>query len=78
MDHFQTPGGIPGFGDWSEIIDEFDPFRDGKAANRMGTYLHWLIQGYERGLEREVIMEEAARRYRKIWGRDKVIETNSH
>ena len=78
MDHFQTPGGIPGFGDWSEIIDEFDPFRDGKAANRMGTYLHWFIQGYERGLEREVIMEEAARRYRKIWGRDKVIEINSH
>jgi hypothetical protein len=78
MDHFQTPGGIPGFGDWSEIIDEFDPFRDGKAASRMGSYLHWFIQGYERGLEREVIMEEAARRYRKIWGRDKVIEINSH
>ena len=73
MEHFRVPGGIPGFGDWSEIIDEFDPFRDGKAANRIGTYLHWLIQGYERGLNSDIIMAEAARRYSKVWGRDKVI-----
>jgi hypothetical protein len=77
MDHFRTSGGIPGFGDWSEIIDEFDPFRDGKAANRIGTYLHWLIQGYERGLNSDIIMAEAARRYSKVWGSDKVISINS-
>ena len=68
MEHFQTPQGIPGFGDWSGIIDQLDPFRDGKAANRMGTYLHWLIQGYEQGLVRDTIMADAAERYRKRWG----------
>ena len=73
MEHFNTPQGIPGFGDWSSIIDELDPFRDGKAAYRMGTYLHWLIQGFEKGMEREEIMAEAADRYRKQWGADKVI-----
>ena len=65
---------IPGFGDWSPIIDEFDPFRDGKAAHRMGTYLHWLIQGYEKGQDREVILADAAEKYCKRWGRDKVVQ----
>jgi len=73
MENFQVPGGIPGFGDWSSIIDELDPFRDGKAAYRMGTYLHWLIQGFEKGMEREEIMADAAERYRKQWGEDKVL-----
>jgi hypothetical protein len=73
MENFQVPGGIPGFGDWSSLIDELDPFRDGKAAYRMGTYLHWLIQGFEKGMEREEIMADAAERYRKQWGDDKVL-----
>ena len=73
MDHFQTPRGIPGFGDWSDYLDEFDPFRDGKAAYRMGTYLHWLIQGFAQGLDREIIMADAAERYAKEWGSGRVI-----
>ena len=73
MEHFQTPGGVPGFGDWSPILDELDPFRDGKAAYRIGTYLHWLIQGFEKGMKREEIMAEAAEKYRKQWGADKVL-----
>jgi hypothetical protein len=76
MDHFKMPQGIPGFGDWSEIIDELDPFRDGKAANRMGTYMHWLIQGYEKGLDRDSIMANAAEMYSKRWGKDKVSTVN--
>ena len=73
MDHLQTPNGIPGFGDWSSIIDELDPFRDGKAAQRMGNYLNWLIQGFEEGLDRDAILENAAEKYRKQWGNDKVL-----
>jgi len=73
IEHFKTSNGIPSFGDWSDHLDEFDPFRDGKAANRMGTYLHWLIQGFEDGLDREIIMADAAERYAHQWGNDKVI-----
>jgi hypothetical protein len=73
MENFNTPGGIDGFGDWSSIIGDLDPFRDGKAANRMGTYLHWLNQGFEEGLDRHAVMENAAERYKKKWGDDKVI-----
>ena len=56
-----------------EIIDEFDPFRDGKAANRIGSYLHSLIQGYEQGLDRKTILREAAEQYSERWGEDKII-----
>ncbi len=73
MEHLQTPNGIPGFGDWTPIIEDLDPFRDGKAAQRMGNYLSWLIQGFEQGLDKEVIMSKAAERYSKEWGSDKVI-----
>lgn len=71
--HFNTPGGINGFGDWSSIIDDLDPFRDGKAANRIGTYLHWLMQGYNQGLDKHTVMLTAANKYKKRWGDDKVI-----
>ena len=73
MDHFNTPDGLSGFGDWSSIIDQFDPYRDGMSANRIGTYLKWLIDGYDNGLEREDIMANAARMYQEKWGADKVI-----
>ncbi len=73
FEHFNTAEGIAGFGDWSSIINDFDPFRDGKAAYRIGTYLHWLIEGFENDLDRELIMANAAERYKKQWGEDKVI-----
>ena len=73
MDHFNTPDGLSGFGDWSSVIDQLDPYRDGMSANRIGTYLKWLIDGYDNGLEREDIMANAARMYQEKWGADKVI-----
>ena len=73
MLHFNTPGGMDGFGDWSSIINDLDPFRDGYGAKRMGNYLHWLIQGFEEGLDRDAVMADAAEKYRKQWGNDKVM-----
>ena len=61
------------FGNWTDIIDTLDPFRDGKAAYRIGSYINWLIEGYEQGLGKEIIMADAAERYCKEWGTDKVI-----
>jgi hypothetical protein len=72
LEHFQSPEGIPGFGDWSSIIDEFDPFRDGKGAYRMGTFLHWLMKGFESGKDRNKAMADAAEMYCEKWGYDKV------
>ena len=68
---------MPGFGDWSPMLEELDPFRDGRAAERMGTYLHWLIEGYKAGLERETVLADAAERYCARWGEDKITAVNS-
>ena len=76
QEHWNTPGGIPGFGDWSPMIDEFDPFRDGQAAARMGTYLEWVMEGLKAGLSREIVLADAAERYVKIWGKDKILSVN--
>ena len=64
----------PGFGDWTPLLNEMDPFRDGRAAERMGTYLHWLIEGFTRGLSRETVLADVADRYCKLWGQDKIVE----
>jgi hypothetical protein len=74
--HRSSPGGVPGFGDWSPILDEIDPFRDGCAAERMGTYIHWLLEGFQAGLDRQTVMADAAERYCARWGRDKITEVN--
>jgi len=76
LEHWATPGGMPGFGDWSPMLEELDPFRDGRAAERMGTYLQWLIEGLQAGRDRETVMAQAAERYCGIWGSDKVTEVN--
>jgi hypothetical protein len=72
--HWSAPDGIPGFGDWSSLLHDLDPFRDGRAAERMGTYVKWMIDGFKSGLDRENILAEAAERYSSLWGSDKVCE----
>lgn len=39
----RDPASVPGLGDWSPVIAQFDPFRDGQAGRRMGEYLCWLL-----------------------------------
>ena len=73
-DHWSTPGGVPGLGDWGEMLHEIDPFRDGRAAERMGTYLKWLIEGFREGQSRETVLADAAERYSSAWGHDKIAE----
>ncbi|MBI3332865.1 MAG: hypothetical protein HYZ93_02105 [Candidatus Omnitrophica bacterium] len=77
LEHWDRPSGLPGLGDWSLLLPEMDPFRDGKAALRMGTVLQWLLEGFRAGLDRERVMADAAERYAAAWGRDKVTEAGS-
>lgn len=72
-DHLAAPGAIPGFGDWSELLPELDPFRDGRAAERMGTYLSWLLDGFKAGRDRETALADAAERYVATWGEGTVV-----
>jgi hypothetical protein len=57
-------------------LNELDPFRDGRAADRMGMFLSWLLQGLKAGKDRNVVMANAAERYGQMWGYDKITEVN--
>ena len=74
VEHRKKPGNVAGFGDWSPMLNELDPFRDGRAANRMGTYIQWLLEALRAGVNRENAMADAAERYCKAWGHDKVVQ----
>jgi len=77
MQYFFSPEKIPEFGDWSSIIDELDPFRDGLAAKRMGDYLYWLLKGFDNGLKSDVVIENAANNYIKLWGKGKIMSNHT-
>src|SRR5262249_44881572 len=70
-DAFQSrPAGL---GDWSSMLGRLDPFRDGRAAERMGQYLHWALDGLKQGIARDVALADAAERYCEMWGDDKIV-----
>lgn len=70
--HWSSHDGIPGFGNWGSTLDKLDPFRDGRAAERMGTYIEWLLEGLRSGQDRDTVLANTAERYGAQWGHDKV------
>lgn len=76
-EHYEQKNGIPGFGDWSEKIDLYDPFRDGKGAFRMGNYINSIMEGYENNLTKDESLEKAAETYCNNWGSDKIVFSNN-
>lgn len=68
------PNREPGLGDFSPVMDQLDPFRDGRAGERVGTYLRWLLEAFDKGYDREAAIGEANERYAAAWGADKVVD----
>ncbi|MBI5402008.1 MAG: hypothetical protein HY959_01290 [Ignavibacteriae bacterium] len=53
-------------------IKQKDPFHDGKAAERMGRYINWLLEMFNQGKTREKAIEYANEKYAKIWGSENI------
>ncbi|MFZ3122418.1 MAG: hypothetical protein WA104_03510 [Thermodesulfovibrionales bacterium] len=70
----EDPESEQGFGDFSAVIDRLDPFRDGQAGKRVGTYMRWFLEAIDAGNGRETALQLVNERYAAEWGRDKVIE----
>ncbi|MBI1811747.1 MAG: hypothetical protein HY035_10580 [Nitrospirae bacterium] len=64
----------PELGDWTPYLDLIDPFRDGRAGERMGTYFKWCLEGFDAGLNRNDVIKQANEKYASRWGDDKVIK----
>ena len=68
----ENPDSLPDLGDWSAHLDELDPFRDMRGAERIGTYVRWLKEAFDKGLERQDAIERANVFYADEWGEDKI------
>ena len=67
-----NPESVVGFGDWSLLNEELDPFQDGHAAERMGTYIGWLAQELTNGADRDTALNIVRDKYVSMWGQDKI------
>ncbi len=55
------------FGDWTPGLDGLDPYRDGQAGVRMGSYIHWVYKELKRGMKKENAIKIATDRYSQKW-----------
>ena len=62
-------GDRPGLGDHSTILDDIDPYRDGRAGQRVGDYVRWLLDSFDGGHSREKALASANSRYAGRSGR---------
>lgn len=69
----KNPGSISGFADWSPILMDIDPFRDGKANIRIGFYIKTLICKLDDGLTKDDVIKTANETYANEFGWDKVV-----
>ena len=60
-------------GKFSTILDQLDPFRDGKAYHRIEKYVADLLDSFEHGAKKMEALDIANTRYASLWGSDKVI-----
>ena len=68
----KRPGSKPGFADWSFALNITDPFRDGKANQRVAGYIKTLLLASNNGLSKGEVIEAANRAYAEEYGSDRV------
>jgi len=73
VDNFNNPTNNPDLGDATPILDQIDPFRDGKASQRIGEFVEWYLEGIDGGLNTDDAVGSATDKYAEKWGHDKVI-----
>jgi len=72
-DYLDDPLSKPYLGDATPVLDQFDPFRDGKARQRIGEYIECYLNNIDKGKNREHSLKCAAINYAEKWGEDKVV-----
>ena len=54
--------------DWSNLINSFDPFNDGKGNHRMGEYLNYIFDEYKKDFNKQDTINLANKKYSKVYG----------
>jgi len=74
----ENPAGHQDLGNWTPYLHLLDPFRDGRAGERMGTYLRQCLEGFLQGLHRDDVLTRVNNRYAEKWGQDKVADMRKY
>ena len=77
LEYFNDPESNPHLGDASPVLHKFDPFRDGKASQRIGEYVTWYLENLAKNLTKDEALIAATKNYAQKWGADKVIRKNN-
>ncbi len=71
---FDKPGSESNLGMVDDLLlRDIDPFRDGRAGQRIGEYVRWYLEGLDQGLERDQALEQADCRYADKCGAEMVV-----
>jgi hypothetical protein len=73
QEYISNPQSNPSLGDVTPVLDDLDPFRDGKAGERIGEYISWYMRELDKGVSRDDALNLATKKYAEKWGSDKVI-----
>jgi hypothetical protein len=76
LGYFENPTTNPHLGDATPVLDQLDPFRDGKASQRIGEFVAWYLEELENGSDSDDAVRHATEKYAKIWGEDKVFRNS--
>lgn len=68
----KDPFSARNFGNWKPMTDMMDPFNDGKASERIGSYMTSLANALQKGLSRSQALKQAGDGYRAMWGEDRI------
>jgi len=55
-----------------QTIARKDPFKDGRAAERIGNYIKWLIESFDNKKTREAALAFARKNYTRAWGAENI------
>ena len=61
------------FNQWDNLLNLIDPFRDGKAFERIENFSKNLLSLYTKFDDKNSIIENALNKYKYNWGSDKVL-----
>lgn len=60
------------FGNWKNIISQFDAFCDSKGYERISKYIYYLKKSFDNNLNKENAIKFANKKYIELYGDDKI------
>ncbi len=73
MEYFSDNSSHPDLGDMRPVLDQYDPFRDGRAVTRIGDYIRWYMAGLDDGQCKDDALNRATGKYADKWGKENVV-----